>query len=78
MEGKWEIRRGSALYHLTFLKAKRHCTLEDNCFAVITDDNNFLSINFPIWLTQGESWYTHKKKRFSGGFIDLECLLINT
>ena len=83
MEGNWDIMGSeeSSQSHSTLLKGKRHCTLANDCFGVITGDTSIgdtsiISINFPIRLIEGGSWYIYKKKGLSGGFINQEYLLV--
>ena len=78
MEGKWEVVLGSRQYHSNVLKAKRHCSLADNCFGFEIDVNYgyIYSINFPIRLQEGETWYINKKRSVSGNLIYQECVLV--
>ena len=76
MEGKWEVFEGSSKFHPTFLKGKRHCTLEVDCFGVVIDTHgNVYSINYPIQLKEGENWLIHKKDNITGDIIDSEVYL---
>ena len=78
MDGKWEFVSGSGQYHANFPKAKRHCSLADNCFGVGIGGNSreAYSINFPIWFQEGGNWYVYKKESVSGNFIYQECVLV--
>ena len=77
MEGVYSlIFAGYSQYHANFPKAKRYCSLDDNCFGVKTDawyrgSGTAYSINFPIWskevkVVQGQIWYLNKKESISG------------
>ena len=78
MEGNWTLAWGSSQYHANFLKGKRHCSLAENCFGVIigATDWNAYSINFPIRLKAGGTWYINKKESTSGSFIYQECVFV--
>ena len=77
MEGKWELISESDQHHANFLKGKRHCSLAHNCFGVtIYDSVNVFSINFPIRLNEGGTWYVNKKESISGNLIYQEYLFV--
>ena len=74
MEGVYSlIFAGYSQYHANFPKAKRYCSLDDNCFGVKTDVyvGTAYSINFPILSKEvkvgnGQIFYLNKKESISG------------
>ena len=78
MEGKWRmdisyVKDMSRQSHSNLLKAKRYCSLDDNCFGVKTDVyvGTAYSINFPILSKEvkvgnGQIFYLNKKESISG------------
>ena len=78
MDAKWGISDGSEQYHANFLKAKRHCSLADDCFGVRigASRENVYSSYFPVRLYAGGNWYINKKESTSGDFIYQEPLLV--